>query len=126
MFVTRAHIRKTKIMTKTLLFTVLTVTGSVMCASEADACGRGSCCAATTACAAPSCAAPAGGTVVPADPHAGMNMSQTNRGSTYQSFSYEPGTSRPRVAAPAMRQSAPSFYDTIRGDRKARGIYYPY
>lgn len=131
-FVTRAHIRKAKIMTKTLLFTVLTVTGSVMCASEADACGRGSCCAATTACAAPSCAAPAGGTA-PADPHTGMNMSQTNRGSTYQSFSYEPGVTRPAGAAPMystprpmMRQSAPSFYDTIRGDRKARGIYYPY
>lgn len=110
-------------MSKTILLTLLSVTGSALCATETFACGRGSCCAATASCAAPACAAPAGG-AAPADSHAGMNM--TNRGSTYQSFSYEPGTSRVGVAAPMMRRSAPSFYDTIRGDRKARGINYPY
>ena len=104
-------------MSKSILFSLVTVGGACLSAGDAFACGRGACC--TSACA-PSCAVPA--STVPADPHAGMQMSQGNRGTQYQSFSYEPGTA-PRVSAPAYRTSRqPSFYDSVRGDRKIRGI----
>lgn len=96
-------------MLKSILFSMLTVSGACLSAGDAFACGRGA-----------SCAAPA--SAVPADPHADMQMSQGNRGMQYQSFSYEPGTA-PRISAPAYRTSRqPSFYDSVRGDRKIRGI----
>ena len=107
------------IMSKSILFALLSVAGPCLSTGQAFACGRGACC--TTACA-PSCAAPATG--APADPHAGMQMPQANRGAAYQSFSYEPGTAAPMMSAPyrSTRQSS-SFYDSVRGDRKIRGQY---
>ena len=109
------------IMSKSILFALLSVAGPCLSTGHAFACGRGACC--TTACA-PSCAAPATGAT--ADPHAGMQMPQANRGSAYQSFSYEPGTAAPMMSAPATmsRTNRPSsFYDSVRGDRKIRGQY---
>ena len=111
-------------MTKSILFALVSVAGSVVCADSALACGRQACCATSSACVAPSCGAPAGAT---ADPHAGLQMTQANRGTSYQSFSYEPGAVPQMLSAPAnrpmMRPSAPSFYDSVRGDRKIRGQY---
>ena len=51
-------------------------------------------------------------------------MSQGNRGASYQSYSYEPGTTPRMMPAPAYRSSRQSsFYDSVRGDRKVRGQY---
>ncbi len=67
----------------------------------------------------------------PADPHAGMNMSQANSGSRYQSFSYEPDAAQPMTSTSARttvpsyrtyRQPSTSFYDSVRGDRKVRSL----
>lgn len=108
-------------MSKSLLFSLLTVTGSCLSTGSAFACGSGACCTSGAA-YAPSCAAPVN--AAPADPHAGMQMSQQgNRGSSYQSFSYEPGATPRMMPAPASRSSRSSFYDSVRGDRKARGQY---
>ena len=117
-------------MTKFILFALVSVAGSAVCADSALACGRQACCATSSACVAPSCGVPAAGAT--ADPHAGMQMPQANRGTSYQSFSYEPGAApqmqpAPMQSGPAyrpmMRQSSPSFYDSVRGDRKIRGQY---
>ena len=113
-------------MSKSILFALLSVAGPCLSTGQAFACGRGACCNSAVACA-PSCAAPVNG--APADPHAGMQMPQANRGAAYQSFSYEPGTAAPMMAAPApaimYRANRPSssFYDSVRGDRKFRGQY---
>lgn len=108
-FVFRVPFERKTIMLKSTLFALVTAA----CADSAMACHRHACCANT--CAAPACAA-----VAPADP-------QANRGPAYQSFSYEPGAAPQMQAAPVYqpmrRPSAPSFYDTIRGDRKALGRY---
>ena len=112
-------------MTKSILFALVSVAGSAVCAESALACGRQACCAMSSACVAPSCGAPAAGTT--ADPHAGMPLPQANRGTSYQSFSHEPGAAPQMLSAPKnrpmMRQSAPSFYDSVRGDRKFLGQY---
>ena len=112
-------------MTKSILFALVSIAGSAVCADSALACGRQACCATSSACVAPSCGARAAG--ASADPHAGMQMPQANRGPSYQSFSYEPGAAPQMLSAPAyrpmMRQSSPSFYDSVRGDRKIRGQY---
>ena len=114
------------IMSKSILFALLSVAGPCLSTGQAFACGRGACCTSAAACA-PSCAAPATGAT--ADPHAGMQMPQANRGAAYQSFSYEPGTAAPMMSAPApntmYRANRPSssFYDSVRGDRKIRGQY---
>ena len=70
----------------------------------------------------------------------GTAVAATSSNSTYQSFSYEPGsdtpatTTAPLSAAPvaitsvpvpvyrAYRQPTSSFYDSVRGDRKVRGL----
>ena len=127
-------------MTKSILLALLTVAGSAVCSEQAFACGRRSGCAMANSPMAPSCAAPASesvpaATTAPAapsaDPHGGMNMTQANKSGAYQSFSYEPGSSQPavaapvrtyRAAAPMMRQPSNSFYDSVRGDRKVRGL----
>lgn len=118
-------------MSKSILFAFLAVTGSTLNAGDAFACGRG-CGGSVASCTVPSCAAPAcaaAATAAPADPHSGMKMSQSNAGSTYQSFSYEPGASQPMMSAPVQnvgpayrtyRQPSSSFYDSIRGDKKVR------
>jgi hypothetical protein len=75
------------------------------CQPQPACCGAVSCCSTGTPAAAPTTA---------------------QVGSGYQSFSYEPGASAATpVAAPVsqVRPSSRSFYDQIRGDRKARGIY---
>src|SRR5262249_55533817 len=109
-------------MAKSILFSLLTVTGTCLSGGSAFACGYGACCPSGAACA-PTCAAQTAAAPVnatPADPHAGM---QTNRGTTYQSFSYEPGTAPRLSTAPANRTyRQPSFYDSVRGDRKVRGL----
>lgn len=106
-------------MLKTFLLATLTVAGTCLSSGSVFACGRGACC---TAACAPTCAAPANAT--PADPHAGMQMSQGNRGTNYQSFSYEPGAAPQVMPAPVYRMNRqPSFYDSVRGDRKMRGQY---
>ena len=119
-FVARVPFERMTIMFKSTLFALVTAAGSAACTDSALACHRQACCANT--CAAPACAA-----VAPADPHAGMQMPQANRGAAYQSFSYEPGAAPQMQAAPVYqpmrRPSAPSFYDTVRGDRKALGRY---
>lgn len=106
-------------MSKSILFSLLTVSGTCLSAGSAFACGHATC--ATGGTCAPSCAAPAN--AAPADPHAGMQMSQGNRGSSYQSFSYEPSTAPRMMQTPAYRSGRSSFYDAVRGDRKARGQY---
>ena len=109
-------------MTKSILFALVSVAGSAVCADSALACGRQACCATSSACVAPSCGAPVAGAT--ADPHAGMQMPQANRGASYQSFSYEPGAAPQMLSAPTnrpmMRPSAPSY---LRGDRKFLGQY---
>lgn len=121
-------------MTKSILLALLTVAGSAACTEQTFACGRGSRCVMANHQMAPSCAAPASGSAPSApaaDPHAGMDMKEANKGSTYQSFSYEPGTLQSgtaapvptyRTAAPMTRQPTNSFYDSVRGDRKVRGL----
>ena len=115
-------LERSNIMCKSILFSLLTVSGSCLSAGSAFACGHGAGCASAAACA-PSCAAPANAApadMVPADPHAGMQM---NRGTPYQSFSYEAGSAPRLMSAPAYRPNRqPSFYDTVRGDRKVRGL----
>lgn len=125
------------VMSKSILFALLAVTGSSLGASELLACG-GARCASVAACTAPSCAAPACAAptatapenAAPTDPHAGMKMSQSNSSRMYQSFSYEPGSSQSMMTSP-MPSVAPanrtyrqplssSFYDSIRGDKKVR------
>lgn len=104
-------------MSKSILFALATAAGSAVCTESAFAGHRQACCANTCCCAAVATAA------VPA----ATGTSQADRGPAYQSFSYEPGTASQMQAAPAYqpmrRPSSPSFYDTIRGDRKALGRY---
>ena len=125
------------VMSKSILFGLLVVTGSSLGASEVFACG-GARCGSVAACAAPSCAAPACAApattapqnAAPTDPHAGMKMSQSNSSRTYQSFSYEPGASQSMSTAPVQsmapayrtyrQPSSSSFFDSVRGDKKVR------
>ena len=103
-------------MSKSILFALLSVAGPCLSTGQAFACERGADCNSAANCA-PSCAAP----------QPGMQMSQANRGAAYQSISYKPGTAAPMMSAPATmsRTNRPSssFYDSVRGDRKIRGQY---
>jgi hypothetical protein len=115
-------------MTKSILLTTLAIAGLSFAADNAfaarrccrthqSACG----CAATCCTPTPSCCnATAMAAPAPATAQAGGTNS-------YQSFSYEPGSSAPAnpVIAPVYqtRRGTTSFYDQIRGDRKARGLY---
>lgn len=113
-------------MIKPLLFALLSATGSLFCVGETYACGRGSCCA-RTVCATPACAA---GVATPA-PYAATTVPQANRGSTYQSFSYEPGASRTATPVPMyytprpMMRAVPRDPAIHSSDYKVRGGYYP-
>jgi hypothetical protein len=115
-------------MSQSILFSLITAAGACLSAGNVFAGGNAAYYASSAAyvasCAAPTIAAPA----APADPHAGMQMSQGSRGTSYQSFSYEPGTTVgvvPRMmSAPAPRTSRqPSTYNSFRGDRKALGQF---
>jgi hypothetical protein len=106
-------------MSKSILFALVTAAGSVICIESAFAGHRHGCCA-NTGCTAPACAATTA--AVPAAPE----MAQANGGTTYQSFSYEPGTAAPQPAPtyrPMMRQGSSSSFDAFRGDRKFLGQY---
>ena len=117
---TRALFERKSIMSKSIMFALVTAAGSAVCTEGAFAGHRQACCP-NTCCAAPACAATTA--AVPA----ATETSQANRGTAYQSFSYEPGTAPQMPAAPVYqpmrRSSSPSFYDSIRGDRKALGRY---
>ncbi len=99
----RVFFERQFIMSKSLLFALLVASASTLSAGVAFACGGR--CASAGSYAAPSCAAPASTVVpsngAPADPHAGMKMSKSNTSSSYQSFSYEPG-SAPVMSSPVQ------------------------
>ncbi len=126
----RIHIRNWRsvtgginIMVKAFVVTSLAVIGLSISSQVAIAGHRSRCCQPQPACccATPCCAAGATTPAAPAPPA----TAQAGAGG-YQSFSYEPGASTATpVAVPAAqaRPSSRSFYDQIRGDRKARGIY---
>ena len=145
---------RSNIMNRATLLTILAMTGSMVCMEDAQArCCRSRCRVRTSCCAAPiatSFAAPcstcqsAFGTAVqpmiaqpmPGTPVAVAGTSSTGTGSdsTYQSFSYEPGTQPvatstapiPAYQAPVpfARQSYNSIYDSVlRGNRKVTGQY---
>lgn len=102
---------------------LLTMCVSLACVCSAQACG-GACGGTMSHSMAPAKAAPA-------DPHAGMQMSQTPGTRTYQSFSYEPqATPAPVLVTPRpMMMSRPSYqggrFDApyLHGDSKASGRY---
>lgn len=121
------------IMMKSILVTVTAIAGISFTADSALA-GRRCCrthrparCCATTCCnATPCCNA----TTAPAEnyaPETAPATAQANGTNGYQSFSYEPGaagTGTTVMVAPIpVQQRSSSFYDQVRGDRKARGIY---
>lgn len=116
----RSPHRKGSIMSKSILFSFVTVAGSFLSTGNVFACGNGASCAPTASYAAPANATP----TVPADPHAGMQMSQGNRGTSYQSFSYESGAAPRVMSTPAYRTNRQSSsYNSFRGDRKALGQF---
>lgn len=107
------------IMSNAFLFSALSFAGICLSCTNAQACHGSGC--ATVACT-PSSVAPAAPAA--ADPHAGMQAAQRSTGTgSYQSFSYEPNA----TPAPAYRRtparSAPSTFDSFRGDRKALGQF---
>ncbi len=98
---------------------------TLACVCPAQACG-GAC-----GCTMSHAMAPTAAPAAPADPHAGMQMSQTPGTRTYQSFSYEPqATPAPVLVTPRpMMMSRPSYqggrFDApyLHGDSKASGRY---
>ena len=126
----RIHIRNwcsvtggINIMVKTFVVATLAVIGLGISSQGALAGHRSRCCQPQPACccATTCCAA---GSTAPAAP-APPTTAQAGAGG-YQSFSYEPGASATTPVAVPVSQARPSsrsFYDQIRGDRKARGIY---
>ena len=128
----RIHIRNwcsvtggINIMVKTFVVATLAVIGLGISSQGALAGHRSRCCQPQPACccATTCCAA---GSTAPAAP-APPTTAQAGAGAGgYQSFSYEPGASAATPVAAPITQARPtsrSFYDQIRGDRKARGIY---
>lgn len=135
-------------MSKSLAFALLAVVGSLILTDDAQArCRRRArcCMPAASCCAAPACTAScntcaATVTVTQTAPVAttvnGSTNVASNNGSTYQSFSYEPGSSNNTVttttAAPVVTYQAPApvmtrsswseFDNVLRGDRKTRGF----
>ncbi|MFO1042861.1 MAG: hypothetical protein U0941_13805 [Planctomycetaceae bacterium] len=108
-------------MVKTFVVATLAVIGLGISSQSVFAGHRSRCCQPQPACCcAASCCSAGTSAAAPAPP------TTAQAGSGYQSFSYEPGASAATpVAVPVSvaRPSSRSFYDQIRGDRKARGIY---
>ncbi len=102
-----------------LTTSLLTTCVTLACVCPAEACG-GACGRTMSHSMAPA---------APADPHAGMQMSQTPGTRTYQSFSYEPQVAPVLVTPRPMMMSRPSYqggrYDApyLHGDSKASGRY---
>lgn len=136
-FISDVFFERGEVMTKSLVFTLLAIAGTMICADDAHArcCRRARCCMpVASCCAAPSCVASCGTCAATVDQPA-ATVASTNS-STYQSFSYEPGSTTNAVTttpvAPVTTYQAPvpmarrstwsEFDNVLRGDRKSRGL----
>lgn len=118
-------------MKRFLVIPVLAALGMSLCADTAFAGRRHRCCMPQPSCCAPAptCATAMAAPVVPQpDP---ATAPQAGGPQTYQSFSYEPGATATATPVAPTQTFAPvqraqprgnSFYDSVRGDRKARGF----